>query len=98
MVKIAVLKETAAGETRVSASPETVKKFIALGASVYVEKDAGVSASIGNSDYESAGATVESRSFFQRRASPRINSNVDGWSLEWIASICRSATKRRTLI
>jgi len=62
VVKIAVLKETAAGETRVSASPETVKKFIALGASVYVEKDAGVSASIGNSDYESAGASVGSLS------------------------------------
>ena len=62
MVKIAVLKETAAGETRVSASPETVKKFVALGASVYVEKDAGVSASIGNSDYESAGASVGSLS------------------------------------
>ncbi|WP_395635923.1 NAD(P) transhydrogenase subunit alpha [Sphingorhabdus sp.] len=62
MVKIAVLKETAPGETRVSASPETVKKFIALGASVSVEKDAGVSASIGNSDYESAGASVGSLS------------------------------------
>ena len=62
MVKIAVLKETAPGETRVSASPETVKKFIALGASVYVEKDAGVSASIGNSDYESAGASIGSLS------------------------------------
>ena len=62
MVKIAVLKETAAGETRVSASPETVKKFIALGASVSVENDAGASASIGNSDYESAGASVGSLS------------------------------------
>jgi NAD(P) transhydrogenase subunit alpha len=62
VVKIAVLKETAPGETRVSASPETVKKFIALGASVYVEKDAGVSASIGNSDYESAGASIGSLS------------------------------------
>ena len=62
MVKIAVLKETAPGETRVSASPETVKKFIALGASVSVESDAGVSASIGNSDYESAGASVGSLS------------------------------------
>ena len=62
MVKIAVLKETASGETRVSASPETVKKFIALGASVSVENDAGASASIGNSDYESAGASVGSLS------------------------------------
>jgi len=62
VVKIAVLKETAAGETRVSASPETVKKFIALGASVSVEIDAGATASIGNSDYESAGASVGSLS------------------------------------
>ena len=62
MVKIAVLKETAPGETRVSASPETVKKFIALGASVSVENDAGATASIGNSDYESAGASVGSLS------------------------------------
>jgi NAD(P) transhydrogenase subunit alpha len=36
-MRIAVLKETAPGETRVAASPETVKKFIALGASVAVE-------------------------------------------------------------
>ena len=62
MVKIAVLKETAAGETRVSASPETVKKLIVLGASVSVEIDAGATASIGNSDYESAGASVGSLS------------------------------------
>jgi len=62
VVKIAVLKETAAGETRVSASPETVKKLIVLGASVSVEIDAGATASIGNSDYESAGASVGSLS------------------------------------
>ena len=58
MVKIAVLKETTQGETRVSASPETVKKFIALGATVSVENAAGTGASIGDSDYENAGASV----------------------------------------
>ena len=57
-MKIAVLKETAAGETRVAASPETVKKFIALGATVAVEKGAGLSASIADSDYAAAGASV----------------------------------------
>ena len=41
MVKIAVLRETTPGETRVSASPETVKKFIALGATVSVENESG---------------------------------------------------------
>jgi H+-translocating NAD(P) transhydrogenase subunit alpha len=57
-MKIAVLKESAAGETRVAASAETTKKFIALGASVAVEKGAGLSASIPDSDYAAAGATV----------------------------------------
>lgn len=58
MVKIAVLKETAAGETRVAASPETVKKFIALGASVAVEAGAGLSASVSDAEYEAMGASV----------------------------------------
>ncbi len=58
MTKIAVLRETAAGETRVAASPETVKKFIALGATVFVEKGAGLSASISDADYEAMGAAL----------------------------------------
>jgi NAD(P) transhydrogenase subunit alpha len=58
-MKIAVLKE-AAGETRVAAIPETVKKFIGLGAEVAVEKGAGESAFISDSDFEAAGATVGS--------------------------------------
>lgn len=58
MTKLAVLRETAAGETRVSATPETVKKFIALGAEVSVEAGAGVGASIADADYAAAGATV----------------------------------------
>jgi H+-translocating NAD(P) transhydrogenase subunit alpha len=57
-VKIAVLKEGADGETRVAASAETVKKFIALGASVAVEAGAGAHASIGDADYAAAGATL----------------------------------------
>jgi H+-translocating NAD(P) transhydrogenase subunit alpha len=58
VLKIAVLKEVASGETRVAASAETVKKFIGLGASVAVEKGAGLSASVGDTDYEAAGATI----------------------------------------
>jgi len=60
-MKIAVLKETADGERRVAATPETAKKFIALGASVAVEGGAGASASISNEDYAAAGATVAPR-------------------------------------
>ena len=59
-MKIAVLKE-GAGETRCSAIPETVKKFIALGAEVAVERGAGEDASIADSDFEAAGASVGSR-------------------------------------
>ncbi|MFY8193571.1 MAG: NAD(P) transhydrogenase subunit alpha [Novosphingobium sp.] len=57
-MKIAVLRERATGESRVSASPETVKKFIALGATVAVESGAGITASISDDDYRAAGAEV----------------------------------------
>jgi NAD(P) transhydrogenase subunit alpha len=60
-VKIAVLKEMAAGERRVSATPETVKKFIALGAELAVESGAGGTASVADQAYADAGATVADR-------------------------------------
>ena len=59
-MKIAVLKE-AAGESRVAAIPETVKKFIALGAEVAIERGAGEGASVADVDYEAAGATLGDR-------------------------------------
>jgi len=57
-LRIAVLKERANGEARVSATPETVKKFIALGAAVAVESGAGEAASIADADYAAAGAEL----------------------------------------
>ena len=60
-MKIAVLKEGAGGERRVAATPETVKKFIGLGAEIGVESGAGAAASIADSDYEAAGAAVGPR-------------------------------------
>jgi NAD(P) transhydrogenase subunit alpha len=60
-VKIAVLKEIEAGELRVAATPETVRKFIALGATLAVESGAGAGASIADADYEAAGASVGPR-------------------------------------
>jgi NAD(P) transhydrogenase subunit alpha len=59
-MKIAVLKE-AAGETRCAATPETVKKFAALGAELAVEKGAGADASTADSIFEEAGAKVGTR-------------------------------------
>ena len=60
-MKIAVLKEVAGDESRVSATPETVKKFIALGAEMAVERGAGEAASIADADYEAAGAKLGDR-------------------------------------
>jgi len=60
-VKIAVLGETTAGERRVSATPETVKKFIALGADVAVEAGSGANASVADQAYADAGAAVGDR-------------------------------------
>ncbi len=60
-MKIAVLMEGEAGERRVAATPETVKKFVGLGATVAVEAGAGANASISDADYEGAGALVGKR-------------------------------------
>ncbi len=60
-MRIAVLKELADGETRVAATPETVKKFIGLGAEIAIESGAGEQASIADADYSAAGASVGSR-------------------------------------
>jgi NAD(P) transhydrogenase subunit alpha len=60
-MKIAVLKEQADGERRVAATPETVKKFIALGATLAVEAGAGETAAIADAAYADAGASVGDR-------------------------------------
>src|SRR5690554_3919657 len=57
-MRIAVLQERAAGESRVAVTPETVRKFIALGASVAIEQDAGALASIPDAAFEEAGAEL----------------------------------------
>jgi NAD(P) transhydrogenase subunit alpha len=60
-VKVAVLREGAAGERRVSATPETVKKFSALGAQVSVEAGAGAHANVADAAYADAGAAIGAR-------------------------------------
>jgi NAD(P) transhydrogenase subunit alpha len=57
-LRIAVLKESAPGETRVAATPETVKKITALGHAVTVQTSAGASASYPDDLYKSAGAEL----------------------------------------
>lgn len=57
---IGVLKETADAEKRVAVSPDTVKKYITLGAQVIIEKNAGLTANILDTDFKNAGATISS--------------------------------------
>src|SRR5919107_3074704 len=57
-MRIAVLSETDGAETRVSATPETVKKYKALGADVVVQAGAGVKAGLPDAEVEAAGASI----------------------------------------
>ena len=57
-VAIAVTRERRDGETRCAVTPETVKKFVAMGATVTVEAGTGGGSSIPDAEYVAAGATV----------------------------------------
>ena len=57
-MQIGILKERAEFESRVAASPATVKKYIDKGASVVVENGAGAGAGFTDADYEQAGASI----------------------------------------
>jgi NAD(P) transhydrogenase subunit alpha len=57
-MRLAVLKECGAFETRVAATPDTVKKLIGLGLTVAVESGAGLSAAISDADFHAAGAEI----------------------------------------
>jgi len=57
-MRIAVAREADPAEDRVAATPETVKKMMALGAEVAVEPGAGLKSGIPDADFTAAGATV----------------------------------------
>lgn len=57
-MKVFVPKERRPGETRVSATPETVKKYVKLGFEVTVEAGAGEASFFADAQYENAGARV----------------------------------------
>jgi NAD(P) transhydrogenase subunit alpha len=57
-MKIAIPKERRPGERRVAATPDTVKKLIALGAEVAVENGAGAGAAIADGEFAAAGAQM----------------------------------------
>ncbi len=58
MPRIFVPLESAVGETRVAATPETIKKFVAVGSEVFVEKGAGASAGFSDESYKRVGGQL----------------------------------------
>ncbi len=58
-MQIGIPTETILGESRVAATPETVKKFISAGHSVVIERGAGVKAAYIDSAYEQVGAIMK---------------------------------------
>ena len=61
-MRIGIPAETRAGETRVAATPETVKKMLATGHAVMVQQGAGAGASIPDAEFQAAGAALVSAS------------------------------------
>jgi NAD(P) transhydrogenase subunit alpha len=59
-MKIGIPAETRPGETRVAATPETIKKYVAAKHQVIVQSGAGVASSITDEAYQAAGAQIGS--------------------------------------
>jgi NAD(P) transhydrogenase subunit alpha len=57
-MRLAVLKERRPSETRVAATPDTVKRLLGLGLSVAIETGAGLTAAISDSEFAAAGAEI----------------------------------------
>ena len=75
-MRLAVVKERRAAETRVAATPDTVKKLIGLGLTVAVEAGAGANASLSDAEFAAA----------QRRGVDRAT-ETNKAGMGWIAVI-----------
>lgn len=60
-ITVGVPRETGAGETRVAATPDSVKRLVKNGFELAIEEDAGAAAGFRNEDYEVAGAKIVSK-------------------------------------
>ena len=57
-MQVGVIKERRAGELRVAITPDTVKKYIGMGLSVFIESKAGLTAAITDQSYKNSGANI----------------------------------------
>jgi NAD(P) transhydrogenase subunit alpha len=58
MTTLYIPKELIPGEQRVAATPDSVKRYVSLGARVVVESGAGLGSQVADGDYEKAGASI----------------------------------------
>lgn len=77
-MKIAVLNDQSGAEARVSASPDSVKTYIAGGHSVAVVKDAGKTANFSDADYKAVGATIATTNMAAVKTADLVLSIVGG--------------------
>ena len=89
-MKLAILKETRANETRVAGSPEVVKKLIGLGFQVVVHQDAWRDASFTDAAYRDAGQRSEFRVSYNGYTLP---GDQDVVCLEWTDDTLRTPTR-----
>jgi NAD(P) transhydrogenase subunit alpha len=57
-MQVGIVKERRPGELRVAITPDTVKKYIAMGLSVFIESKAGLTAAITDQSYKDSGASI----------------------------------------
>ena len=82
-MKIAIPTETQAGESRVAASPDTVKNYVKKGAEVWVQSGAGKGASISDDAFAAAGAKIATNGF----ADPDVVLTIRRPSAELLSSL-----------
>jgi NAD(P) transhydrogenase subunit alpha len=92
-MRLATLKETRPGETRVAVTPDTIRKLIGLGLQVSVESGAGVASGISDDDYAQAGATIEPDALLTVRDASivfAVNPPDPGWLPRGALLVCQS--------
>jgi NAD(P) transhydrogenase subunit alpha len=83
-MKIGIPAETRSGETRVAATPETIKKYVSAKHEVIVQAGAGIASSITDEAYQAAGAT--------------IGSAADAFSTDLILKVRAPSAEERSMI
>ena len=89
-MKIAVLKDAGGDESRVAATPETVKGYVKAGHNVVVTAGAGKAADLFDADYKEAGATISKDNTAAVKGADLVMS-VNGGTKKLLSSLKKGA-------